>query len=223
MAVRHNDKPTKATKPRAKATKRSAKPRRAYHHGDLRRALLDRARDVIARSGVDAVAMSTLSKDLQVSVAAPFRHFATREALLVALAEEGADLMVQAMEAAAAREPDPLEAQRARGVAYVRFAVVEPWAFRLLARPEIVAASVPLRSASTALQAVMDPVLGRHQQGVASAAVARRSAGMLAAQALTYGLARMITDGLLGDVSADDAERLAVELTGVLGEGLVER
>jgi hypothetical protein len=40
------------------------------------------------------------------------------------------------------------------------------------------------------------------------------------AQALTYGLARMITDGLLGPVSADEAERLAHEVTGVLGEGL---
>ena len=43
---------------------------------------------------------------------------------------------------------------------------------------------------------------------------------MLAGQALVYGLARMITDGLLGDISADQAERLAYEITGVLGVGL---
>lgn len=40
---------------------------------------------------------------------------------------------------------------------------------------------------------------------------------------MTYGLARMITDGLLGAVSADDAEVLAREVTNVLGEGLMPR
>jgi|GEM_PF-557921 len=206
-----------------KKPKKPKKPARPYHHGDLRRALLDAALDVVNVSGVDAVTMSGLSKSLGVSVAAPFRHFPTREAFLVALAEEGALHMVRFMAEAAARQTDPLEAQRARGVAYVRFAVVQPGFFRLLARPEIVAASEHLRQASAAQQALMDPVLGRHHQGPISTELTRRSAGMLAAQALTYGLARMITDGLLGDVSADDAERLAQELTGVLGEGLAQQ
>ena len=108
----------------------------------------------------------------------------------------------------------------ARGIAYVRFAVVEPGYFRLLARPEIVFASTLLREANQAQQALMEPVLGRRHRGAVSRELAERSAGMLAAQALTYGLARMITDGLLGAVSADAAERLAHEVTGVLGEGL---
>lgn len=56
-----------------------------------------------------------------------------------------------------------------------------------------------------------------------SSSAARVSAGVLAAQALTYGLARMVTDGLLGDVSADDAEALAREVTSVLGVGLLPR
>lgn len=205
------------------AARKPKKPARPYHHGDLRQALLEAALEVVNVSGVDAVTMSGLSKSLGVSVAAPFRHFPTREALLVALAEEGAIHMVRFMAEAAARQTDPLEAQRARGVAYVRFAVVEPGYFRLLARPEIVSASEHLRQANEAQQALMEPVLGRHHQGLVSTELARRSAGMLAAQALTYGLARMITDGLLGDVSADDAERLAHELTGVLGEGLTSR
>jgi AcrR family transcriptional regulator len=206
---------------RKQATKKARKkPAHAYHHGGLRRSLLDAALAVINASGVDAVTLSGLSKSLGVSVAAPFRHFASREALLVALAEEGAGAMVAAMATAAARQSDPLEAQRARGIAYVRFAVVEPGYFRLLARKEIVFASALLREANQAQQALMEPVLGRRNRGAASRELAQRSAGMLAAQALTYGLARMITDGWLGPVSADEAERLAHEVTGVLGEGL---
>jgi AcrR family transcriptional regulator len=199
------------------------RPRTRYHHGDLRRALLDAALRVVARHGVDAVKLSALARSLRVSVAAPYRHFPSREALLVALAEEGADRLVARMDAAAACAPDPLEAQRARGVASVRFAVEEPGYFRLLARREILEASPRLRAVTASQQALMEPVLGRRHRGEASRALARRSAGLLAAQALTHGLSRMLTDGLLGDVTPDDAERLARELTGVLGEGLLDR
>ncbi|MCU0700161.1 MAG: TetR/AcrR family transcriptional regulator [Myxococcaceae bacterium] len=210
---------TKRVSPRR--IKRRAPSR--YHHGDLRRALLDLALRVVEREGVEAVKLNALASELRVSVAAPFRHFPTREALLVTLAEEGADQLVAAMEAAAARAADPLEAQRARGVAYVRFAVEQPGAFSLLTRVELLRASPRLRELSASQQSLMEPILGRQHRGHASRSVARRSAGFLAAQALTYGLARMLVDGLLGEVSADDAERLAIELTGVLGEGLLER
>jgi AcrR family transcriptional regulator len=204
------------TKPRRRVPSR-------YHHGDLRRALLDAALIVIEEKGLDAVKMSDLARTLRVSVAAPFRHFESRDALLVALAEEGANKMVVDIEAAAARVRDPLEAQRARGVAYVRFAVLEPGYFKLLSKKDILVASDHLRALATSQEALMEPILGRHHRGRASAALAKKSAGLLAAQALTYGLARMIADGLLGDIDGDDAALLAVELTGVLGEGLLPR
>jgi len=204
------------TKPRRRVPSR-------YHHGDLRRALLDAALIVIEEKGLDAVKMSDLARTLRVSVAAPFRHFESRDALLVALAEEGANKMVVDIEAAAARVRDPLEAQRARGVAYVRFAVLEPGYFKLLSKKDILVASDHLRALTTSQEALMEPILGRQHRGRASAALAKKSAGLLAAQALTYGLARMIADGLLGDIDGDDAALLAVELTGVLGEGLLPR
>jgi AcrR family transcriptional regulator len=200
------------------------KPRGRYHHGDLREALVAAALAVVRREGIDAVKPSALAKRLKVSPGAPFRHFATREALLVAVAEDCAARMVTAMEAAAASHPHhPLEAQRARGVAYVRFIVEEPAALPLLSRPDIVAASPMLRAAGAAQAAAMEPILGQHRTGTVSPVLAQRAAGFLAAQCLTVGLAHMITSGLLGPVSPDDAERLAHELTGVLGEGLLPR
>jgi AcrR family transcriptional regulator len=192
----------------------------AYHHGDLRRALIDAAAAAVARDGVDALKVSSLAERLGVTVGAPFRHFESRLALLVAVAEEGARRLVERIEAAADGVADPLEKQRARGVAYVRFAVEEPGYFRALTHAEVVAASPLLQQMAAASQKTMDEVLGRDHQGVSSPALVSRSAGMLAAQALTYGLARMITDGLLGDLSAEQAERLTYEITGVLGVGL---
>lgn len=192
----------------------------AYHHGDLRRALMEEARRVVAADGVEAVRMNILARTLQVSVAAPFRHFPTREALLVALAEEGALRMVQAMESAAAQQEDPLQAQRARGVAYVRFCVEDPATFRLLQRREILTGSALLRALDDAQRAAMEPVLGQHHAGAATTRIARRSAGLLAAQAMTYGLAQMLVDGVLGEVDGEAAATLAQEVTEVLGVGL---
>jgi AcrR family transcriptional regulator len=191
-----------------------------YHHGDLRSTLIRAAADVAAREGVDAIRISDLARAAGVSGAAPFRHFPTRQALLVAVAEEGARRMMERLQQAAQGLEDPLAAQRARGVAYVRFAVEEPGYFRVLGRPEILQASELLRGMAAASEAEMDPILGRGQAGVDSPQLVRRSAGLLAAQALTFGLARMIVDGLLGPVTPEEAERLAWEVTQVLGEGL---
>lgn len=196
------------------------KPADAYHHGDLRRALIGAAAAAVARDGVDALKVSSLAERLGVTGGAPLRHFESRLALLVAVAEDGARRLIERMEAAAGSAADPLEKQRARGVAYVRFAVEEPGYFRALTHAEVVAASPLLQQMAAASQKTMDEVLGRDHQGVSSPALVSRSAGMLAAQALTYGLARMITDGLLGDLSAEQAERLTYEITGVLGVGL---
>lgn len=206
----------------AVSKKPQRKPASRYHHGDLRRALMDAALIVVRDEGVDAVRMNALAQQLRVSVAAPFRHFATRDALLVALAEEGAHKMVEAIDAAVARASEAIDREQARGVAYVRFAVEHTAWFRLLARPDLLAMSETLSALSASQEALMEAVLGRHA-GERSPEVAQVSAGVLAAQAITYGLARMITDGLLGKVSADDAEALAREVTNVLGEGLMPR
>ncbi|WP_407175955.1 TetR/AcrR family transcriptional regulator [Bradyrhizobium sp. STM 3562] len=64
------------------------KPLNAYHHGDLREALIKAALEEVERSGPEAVSLKALSKRLGVSQPAPYRHFADREALLVAAAAE---------------------------------------------------------------------------------------------------------------------------------------
>ncbi len=141
----------------------------------------------------------------------------------MALAEEGAAQLVETMNAAAAAAADPLDAQRARGIAYVRFVVAEPGYFRVLSRKEILAQSPLLRSLSTAQETLMNTVLRRGNEGNVTPALAHRSAGLLAAQAITYGLARMIDDGILALTDPDDAAALAAEVVDVLGVGLMPR
>ena len=110
----------------------------AYHHGNLREALLERATEVIAEQGVEALSLRGLARDLGVSHAAPSRHFADRGALLAELAKDGFRRAVQAMNAeAAAAGDDPVARYRALGRSYVRFACEQPACFRAINHPEV--------------------------------------------------------------------------------------
>jgi len=114
----------------------------AYHHGNLREALLERAAEVIATGGVEAVSLRALARDLGVSHAAPRRHFADRGALLVELAREGFRRSGEAMAAGAEQAgPDPVARYRALGRSYVQFAVEHPSYFRAINHPEVLASS----------------------------------------------------------------------------------
>src|SRR6202008_3979614 len=62
---------------------------RPYHHGNLREALLDRAEGTRRERGVQELSLRELAREVGVSHAAPRRHFADKQALLDALAEEG--------------------------------------------------------------------------------------------------------------------------------------
>ena len=73
--------------PAAKRDTPAAK--RNYHHGDLRRALLDAAWRLVAEKGLAALTLRELARAAGVSHAAPYHHFPSRTALLDALAEEG--------------------------------------------------------------------------------------------------------------------------------------
>jgi AcrR family transcriptional regulator len=61
------------------------KPRHSYHHGDLREALIQAALLEAEQGGPEAISINALAKTLGVSQPAPYRHFADREALLVAV------------------------------------------------------------------------------------------------------------------------------------------
>lgn len=110
----------------------------AYHHGDLRRALLQGAIELLAAGGPAHLTMRGAAHKAGVSPAAPYRHFADKRAMLAAVAEEGFLALERACLAAAndgAR--DPIEVFWRRGVAYVQFAIDNPAHYRVMFGPEI--------------------------------------------------------------------------------------
>ena len=112
---------------------RKAPKKKAYHHGDLRRALLAEALNLVAREGTGAVSLRELAERVGVSHAAPYRHFHDKEALFAAVAEEGFRLLQDAEERA--RDEAGAEAGarlEGIGVGYVRFAVGHPGHFKVM-------------------------------------------------------------------------------------------
>jgi AcrR family transcriptional regulator len=94
-----------------------------YHHGELRPTLLRAAAKILEKEGREAISLRDLARRAGVSHAAPYRHFADRQALLAALAEEGFAMLAADLEGKPWRE---------QAVAYLRFALANPERFRLM-------------------------------------------------------------------------------------------
>lgn len=112
-----------------------ASKRDRYHHGDLRAALVDTAVELIGEHGVRGFSLAEASRRLGVTVSAPYRHFADRDALLAEVAERAGAALAQAVaaESAGARSPEGRLVGAARG--YVSFAVRNPALFAALVGP----------------------------------------------------------------------------------------
>ena len=110
------------------------KPKKtAYHHGNLREALLDAAEALLPKSGPEALTMREVARRAGVSHGAPYHHFDSRDALLAAVAERGFAGLGEAMAAAAGSTPG--EQLVAVCEAYVDFAARHPTRFRLMFGP----------------------------------------------------------------------------------------
>ncbi|WP_424215784.1 TetR/AcrR family transcriptional regulator (plasmid) [Streptomyces sp. BI20] len=170
--------------------------RDTYHHGDLRRAVLDAALDVVRTEGPGALSLRELARRAGVSHAAPAHHFKDRAGLLTAIAVEGFRLLTDALGEA--------EDLREAGVRYVEFAFARPAHFQVMFRPDLVRAEDPELVAARAGAAerlrVAVEVLS-HEGRVPDA----RSAGV-AAWSLAHGYATLaLSHNLPPNLSEDPA------------------
>jgi AcrR family transcriptional regulator len=166
-----------------------------YHHGDLERALMDAALELVAEKGEQGFTLTEAARRAGVSPAAPYRHFEDKEALLVAVASEGFRRMGEVLDAASA-EPDPEARLYALGEAYVRFAVQSPALSRVMFQgvdkqryPELQAA------AEGTFQTLVESVVALAEAGVIRAVEPLSFA--ISAWTLAHGTALLFTGGKL--------------------------
>ncbi len=112
----------------------------SYHHGDLAKALLDKAEALVEEVGLDALSIRACAKAAGVTHSAAFRHYRNKRHLLTALASRSANRMADFIgerSSQANKSSQLLEV----GMAYIGFAMTNPNLFRLVFREEIIDAS----------------------------------------------------------------------------------
>jgi AcrR family transcriptional regulator len=109
------------------------KPAHSYHHGDLRRALLDAARHELHKVGMQQLSLRGVARRAGVTHAAAYHHFADKDALLRRLAQEGFEKLLASMvREVNAAEQSPLGRLRSSGIGYLKFAQEDPQALMLM-------------------------------------------------------------------------------------------
>jgi AcrR family transcriptional regulator len=105
----------------------------AYHHGNLRRVLIDTALEIISEQGADDVSLRQIAKRANVSHTAPYRHFKDKNAILAAVAREGFDMMLRQTEERITRSKgNELEHFAICGLSYIDFALNYPSHYRVM-------------------------------------------------------------------------------------------
>lgn len=102
-------------------------PRRGYHHGSLKDALIEAARHLVSERGASGFTVSEAAKRVGVTAAASYRHFSNRDDLMGELVRRGFDLFALRLEEAFdTGRPDVGSALVRMGDAYLAFARDEP-------------------------------------------------------------------------------------------------
>ena len=142
-----------------------AKRKADYHHGRLRRALIETAVKTIAQHGVDALSLRELAARAGVSPGAPYHHFPNRSELLASIAEEGFARLEAQLVAARDAAPDNASARlEALGLAYVTFAVSSLGYFRVMFHGDS-KSSGPTEAGLRAFHILRDAVVACQQAG----------------------------------------------------------
>jgi AcrR family transcriptional regulator len=102
-----------------------------YHHGDLRNALIQAGLELLAEGGAQKLDLRKVARRVGVSHAAPYRHFADRQALIAAINEEGFHRLAERIQSTLRDLPDePFEQLLGVARVYVQFAQENPWLMR---------------------------------------------------------------------------------------------
>lgn len=208
---------------------RRASPRAAYHHGDLRRALLDASALLLAERGVAGFSLREVARRAGVSPAAPAHHFGDADGLLVAVATEAFDALSASLRDGERRGGADVRARLVgQGVGYVRFAMRHEGPFRLMFRKGDRPATPEFLSAAEGAYRLLEDGV-RAVFGIAADAelTARARIGVVTLWSLVHGFADLAISGRFAAMAEPGALERWVSRTlpaalGAAIDGLVE-
>jgi len=192
---------------------------RGYHHGDLRRALLTAAMELLDKQGIDAVTVRAVAREADVAHSAPANHFRDRTALLTQLAVASFQELIRDVDDVCARSRATKREQiEAFAEVVLRFAFTYPHRYRLLWRADCIDQS------SAGFQTSGGAVYGRLRQIMETGERSRQMSPdtqVVAAWSLIHGYVSLRLDGTLiagnDEQTGEPRERAIV---GVLLDGI---
>ena len=209
---------------------RSRKNRSHYHHGNLRAALLQAGRELIAERGIEGITLRQVAQRAGVSHTAPYHHFPDKAALVEGLAVAGYEELERRLKAAKNRTKGPASAKlEGLGLAYVRFAIEQTAQFQLMYRPEL--RSQPTFDSKTSLPSAVAAASGAALEVLFDAIEAGQRDGSivegdvnplaLACWSIVHGFAVIVLDRLMLDpVPPKAAQATLRQVLRVLQTGL---
>lgn len=200
----------------------------AYHHGDLRAALVEAALELARPTGAEAIVLREVTRRAGVTPRAAYRHFADRDALVRAVAQRALARLAAAIEERmrAAGEPDGMAMLQAVGESYIAFALDEPGLFDVafFAMDDMVNSGAPESAAACGLspfqllESALETLVreGRLPAEDVGDAVITCWSGV-------HGFATLAARGPLRELPRDLVDAKAVRLVAGLVDAVVER
>jgi AcrR family transcriptional regulator len=185
-----------------------------YHHGDLRRALVEEAVRMIHTAGVEHLTLRGIGEKLGVSRTALYRHFSDKQALLAGVGREGFRMLRLALTEAWEEHGKGREGFDAMGAAYVQFAVAHPSHYRVMFGRFLESCSKDaefIQEATAAFQVLVDSLVEQQRSGLI-----RRDDPVLLARfiwSVVHGISMLVIDGQLRglDERGEALNRYAIE------------
>ena len=200
----------------------------AYHHGDLRAALVEAALELARSTGAEAIVLREVTRRAGVTPRAAYRHFADRDALVRAVAQRALARLAAAIEERmrAAGVPDGMAMLQAVGESYIAFALDEPGLFDVafFAMDDMVNSGAPESAAACGLspfqllEVALETLVreGRLPAEDVGDAVITCWSGV-------HGFATLAARGPLRELPRDLVDAKAVRLVAGLVDAVVER
>jgi AcrR family transcriptional regulator len=179
----------------SRAPERAVRDR--YHHGDLKRALVAAALDIVREQDVASVSLREVARRAGVSPAAPYHHFRDKSLLLAEVAQAGFRLLTNRMRQALEQSrADGAERLVRLGQAYLRFATEEPAHYRVMFSHELAGGEAEQRvhpAGMEALQVLTSEVQAQLPRTMADQAMVIS----VTLWAGCHGLASLLSEGVL--------------------------
>lgn len=199
---------------------------RPYHHGDLRRAIVAAALEILGETQSVEFSLRELARRAGVSHNAPYKHFAEKSELLAAVSAAGFEQLAARIVDQIAHVATPQAQLFVMLRTYIRFGVDNPALYRLMfggylsgpdsSRPAIERAAAE-KMGELFQRAITDGALGRPIAD--SGRNARKIAGaILACWSLAHGLTLLMVDGLVGP--SEKSDKLCESLVQGIIDGL---